>query len=150
MNILLLMMIFAEDLSNLTCRIHRRHCNLATREYTMTPNSSYFVTGTMAIANIFEHMTRSNKVIVVLTKNYVKAGINVFELDQATTLYNDQDIDDIIVIKVGHVPSGKVPVHLYTQMRTGKFLEWEDNEHAVEQFKEKLKDRLRDERVDLC
>ena len=88
--------------------------------------------------------------IVVLTENYVKAGINNFELDQAMTLYNDQDIDDVIVIKVGHVATENVPGHLYTQMRTGKFLEWEDDQNALEIFKGCLVERLRGERVDLC
>ena len=88
--------------------------------------------------------------IVVLTENYIKAGINKFELDQAMTLYNDQNIDDVIVIKVGNVAAEDVPVHLYTQMRTGKFIEWEPDRNAIDTFKGCLQERLRGERVDLC
>ena len=104
----------------------------------------------MAIANIFEHMSRSKKVIVILTQHYLDDGMNIFELDQATTLYHDQELDDIIVIKVGDVPARRVPAHLYTQMRTGRFLEWEHNPDAIERFKAQMQDRLRGDRIDLC
>ena len=87
--------------------------------------------------------------IVVLTQHYINDGMNIFELDQATTLYHDQDLDDIIVIKVGDVPARTVPAHLYTQMRTGRFIEWENNLNSIAGFKAKLKDRLSGERVDL-
>ena len=78
--------------------------------------------------------------------------MNEFELDQATTLYHDHELEDIIVIKVGDVPARRVPVHLYSQMRNGTFLEWEDDENAIETFKRKLKDRLRGtgEHAELC
>ena len=88
--------------------------------------------------------------IVVLTQDYVSDGMNIFELDQATTLYHDQDLDDIIVIKAGDVPARRVPAHLYTQMRTDRFIEWENDPNSIEGFKAKLKDRLRGDRVDLC
>ena len=104
----------------------------------------------MAIANIFEHMSRSRKVIVVLTQHYLNDGMNIFELDQATTLFHDQELEDIIVIKLGDVPARKVPVHLYTQMRTGRFLEWENDPNSITSFKETLKDRLRGGQIDLC
>ena len=86
--------------------------------------------------------------IVVLTPDYVRDGRNLFELDQAATRFFDQDLEDIIVIKVGAVSPRTVPVQLYTQMRRGQFLEWEGDVHAVQRFKECLKDRLRGERVD--
>ena len=88
--------------------------------------------------------------IVVLTQDYVSDGMNIFELDQATTLYHDQDLDDIIVIKAGDVPARRVPAHLYTQMRTDRFIEWENDPNSIEGFKAKLKDRLRGDPVDLC
>ena len=88
--------------------------------------------------------------IVVLTQHYLNDGMNIFELDQATTLYHDQELDDIIVIKVGDVPARRVPAHLYTQMRTGRFLEWDNDNNAIETFKDKLKDRLRGDQIDLC
>ena len=98
--------------------------------------------GVSTIANMFEHMSRSKKVIVVLTRNY-STGENVFELEQATTLYTDQRLEDIVVIKIGHVPAKRVPVALYSQMKRGTFLEWENDENAIVTFKQKLKDRLR-------
>ena len=104
----------------------------------------------MAIVKIFENMSRSRKVIVVLTQHYLDDGMNIFELDQATTFYHDQELDDIIVIKAGDVPTRRVPAHLYTQMRTGRFLEWENDQNSIVGFKAKLKDRLRGGRVDLC
>ena len=110
----------------------------------------FTVLGTRAIGNIFEHMSRSRKVIVVLTPDYVRDGRNLFELDQASTRFFDQDLEDIIVIKVGAVSPRSVPAQLYTQMRRGQFLEWEGDVHAVQRFKECLKDKLRGERVDLC
>ena len=78
--------------------------------------------------------------------------MNEFELDQATTLYHDHELEDILVIKVGDIPARRVPVHLYSQMRKGTFLEWEDDENAIETFKRKLKDRLRGtgEHAELC
>ena len=92
---------------------------------------------------MFEHMTKSRKVIIVLSQNYLNDGMNIFELDQATTLlYQDQELEDIIVLKVGDVPAYRVPKHLYTQMRTDRFIEWEDDQNAAERFKGKLRDRL--------
>ena len=102
----------------------------------------------MAIANIFEHMTRSKNVIVVLTENYINDSMNKFELDQATTLYNDGDLDGIIVIKVGDVSARNVPAHLYKCMRRGEYIEWDDDEVAIQQFKEQLKDKLSAETAD--
>ena len=80
--------------------------------------------------------------IVVLTRNYCN-GINEFELDQAMALQREGKLDDIIVVKIGDVPANRVPVHLYTQMRNGTFLEWEDDIDAIDTFKGKLKDRLK-------
>ena len=88
--------------------------------------------------------------IVVLTQHYLNDGMNLFELDQATTLYHDQELDDIIVIKVGDVQARRVPAHLYTQMRTGIFLEWEHEPNAIERVKSQVQDRLHGDRVDLC
>ena len=68
--------------------------------------------------------------------------MNEFELDQATTMYHEHDLDDIIVIKVGDVPPKRIPAHLYKQMRNDTFLEWEDDANAIRTFKEKLKERL--------
>ena len=78
--------------------------------------------------------------------------MNEFELDQATIKYHDDELEDIIVVKVGDVPARRIPVHLHTQMRAGRFLEWEDDVNAIEMFKGKLKDRLRStgDHVDLC
>ena len=78
--------------------------------------------------------------------------MNEFELDQATTLYHDHELEDINVVKVGDVPARRVPVYLYTQMRNGVFLEWKDGENAIETFKERLKDRFRvtGDHVDVC
>lgn len=106
--------------------------------------------GFSVIANIFEHMSGSRKVIVVLSQDYIDDGMNIFKLDLATTLYHNQEIDDIIVIKVGNVPARRIPAHLYTQMRSGRFIEWENDPNSIERFKAKLKDRLRGDRVDLC
>ena len=96
-------------------------------------------------------MSRSKKVIVVLTPLYIN-GMTEFELDQAITRYHDHDLEDIIVIKVGDVPARRVPVHLYSQMRNGTYLEWENDENAIETFKSKLRDRLRGtgEHAELC
>ena len=95
-------------------------------------------------------MVTSRMVIIVLTQHFLNDGMNKFELDQATIRYHDQELDDIIVIKVGNVPARSVPAELYTQMRTGLFLEWEIDPNSIEGFKAKLKDRLNGERVDLC
>ena len=86
-------------------------------------------------------MDRSKKVIVILSRNYFN-GMNEFEFDQAMFLLIEKEIEDIIVVKLGDVSAKKVPKCLYRQMRTGMFLEWEDNEHSRETFKEKLIDRL--------
>ena len=102
----------------------------------------FLFSGVSMVANIFEHMSRSRKLIVVLTRNYCN-GINEFELDQAVTLCLEGKLEDIIVIKAGDVPAKRVPVHLYTQMRNEKFIEWEDDENAIDTFKGKLKDRLK-------
>ena len=90
--------------------------------------------------------------IVVLTQHLFNDGMNEFELDQATIKYHDNELEDIIVVKVGDVPARRIPVHLHTQMRTGRFLEWEDDVNAIETFKAKLKDRLcgTGENVDIC
>ena len=93
------------------------------------------------VANIVENMTRSRKVIVVLSMTYLN-GMNEFELDTATTLLHDHDIEDIIVIKLGDVPAKRVPNHLYRQMRYGMFIEWEDTVDAKETFLVKLRERL--------
>ena len=98
--------------------------------------------GVSTIVNIFEHMSKSRKIIIVLTQHYLNDGMNGFELDQATTLYHEHELEDIIVIKIGDVPAKRVPVHIYTQMRKGTYLEWENNETAIQTFKEMLKDRL--------
>ena len=79
--------------------------------------------------------------IVVLSVNYFN-GMNEFELDQAITLLHDHEIEDIIVIKRGDIPARKVPKHLYRQMRTGMFIEWEDDKNAKETFRGKLIERL--------
>ena len=71
------------------------------------------VTFLQVSANIFEHMSRSRKVIVVLIRHYFN-GMNEFELDQATTLYHDHELEDIIVTKLRDVPATRVPVYLYT------------------------------------
>ena len=87
--------------------------------------------------------------IIVLSQNYVNDGMNIFELDQATILlYQDQELEDIIVLKVGDVPAGKVPEHLYTQMRTDRFIEWEEGQNTSERFKEKLRDRLQSRMIE--
>ena len=83
--------------------------------------------------------------IVVLTQHYYN-GMNEFELDQATALLHEHELDDIIVIKLGDVPPRRIPPHLYAKMRDGSFIEWEDNENAIITFREKLKDRLRSTR----
>ena len=102
------------------------------------------VAGASVVANVMEHMVKSRKVIVVLSVNYCSDGMNEFELDQATALLHDQnyELEDIIVIKKGAVPARKVPKHLYRQMRTGMFIEWEDDENAKEAFRGKLIERL--------
>ena len=87
-------------------------------------------------------MTRSRKVLVVLTQHYYN-GMNEFELDQATALLHEHELDDIVVIKVGDVPARRVPPHLYAQMKCGSFIEWENDENAINSFRRKLKDRLR-------
>ena len=97
------------------------------------------------VANIFEHMRQSRKVIVVLTRHYF-TGMTEFELDQATALVHEHELEDIIVIKVGRVPAKRVPPHLYAKMSDGSFIEWEDNENAIITFKEQLKDKLRSTR----
>ena len=112
-------------------------------------NFWFLVTGTRRVGNMFEHMTKSRKVIIVLSQNYVNDGMNIFELDQATTLlYQDQELEDIIVLKVGDVPTGRVPEHLYTQMRRDRFIEWEEGQNASERFKEKLRDRLQSRMIE--
>ena len=78
---------------------------------------------------------------MILSRSYFN-GMNEFELDQATIRLQDHEIEDIIVVKLGDVPTKRVPKHLYRQMRTGMFIEWEDNENAKEAFKGKLIDRL--------
>ena len=93
------------------------------------------------MANVVEHMDRSRKVIVILSRSYFNS-LNEFELDQATFLLMEREIEDIIVVKLGDVPTKWVPKHLHRQMRTGMFLEWEDDENAREIFKGKLIDRL--------
>ena len=104
----------------------------------------FSVSGVSSVANIFEHMSRSRKVIVVLTRHFWN-GMNEFELDQATTMYHEHDLDDIIVIKVGDVPPRRIPPHVYTQMRNDTFLEWEDDANALRTFKEKPIERLRNQ-----
>ena len=75
--------------------------------------------------------------------------MNEFELDQATALLHEHELADIIVIKVGDVPARRVPAHLYAHMSNGKFIEWENDENAINTFKDKLKDKLRHRRLDL-
>ena len=87
-------------------------------------------------------MTRSRKLIVVLTRNYGN-GIQEFELDQAGVLYREGKLEKIIVVKVGDVPAKQVPAHLYAQMKNGMFIEWEENAHATETFICQLKDSLK-------
>ena len=99
------------------------------------------ILGASKVGNIVEHMVRSRKVIVVLSKHYFN-GINEFELDMATTLLHDHDIEDIIVIKLGDLPARRIPNHLYRQMRNDMFIEWEDDTNAKETFLRKLIDRL--------
>lgn len=94
------------------------------------------------MANITENMSMSRKVIVVLSKHYIN-GMNEFELDQATALLHDHRIDDVIVIKLGTVPARNIPGHIYSQMKNGTFIEWEDDENAIDTFRAKMKDRLR-------
>lgn len=86
-------------------------------------------------------MARSRSFIVVLSRYYFNE-MNEFELDQATALLHDHELADIIVIKLGEVPARNIPPHLYTQMRKGMFIEWEDDEHAIQTFKGKLVERL--------
>ena len=99
------------------------------------------ILGASIVANIYEHMVKSRKVIVVLSIHYFN-GMNEFELDVATTLLHDHDIEDIIVIKLGDLPARRIPNHLYRQMRNDMFIEWEDDENAKEAFLGKLIDRL--------
>ena len=101
-----------------------------------------FSSGASNVANIFEHMSRSRTVLVVLTRHYYN-GMNEFELDQATAMLHEHKLSDIIVIEVGNVPTGRVPPHLYAKMRSGAFIEWGEEEDAVTVFREKLKDSLR-------
>ena len=98
--------------------------------------------GASIVANIFEHMSRSRTVLIVLTRHYYN-GMNEFELDQATAMLYGHELDDIIVIKVGDVPARRVPPHLFAKMRSGSFIEWDENEDAINIFRGKLKDRLR-------
>ena len=111
--------------------------NHTLNRYTHCP----FFTGATQVANVVEHMDRSRKVIVILSRSYFNS-LNEFELDQATFLLMEREIEDIIVVKLGDVPTKWVPKHLHRQMRTGMFLEWEDDENAREIFKGKLIDRL--------
>ena len=101
----------------------------------------YSISGASYVANIVENLAKSRSFIVVLSKHYFN-GMNEFELDQATSLLHAHELADIIVIKLGEVPARNIPPHLYTQMRKGRFIEWEDDEHAIQTFKRKLIERL--------
>ena len=99
--------------------------------------------GMWIVENIQKHMRMSRTVVIVLTDNYLSnQRYSYFELQLAIEMRKENEIEKIIVIKVGDVSVHRIPKILYFMMENRKFLEWEDVENAKRAFKERLQDML--------
>nr|XP_022335983.1 toll-like receptor 2 type-2 [Crassostrea virginica] len=101
------------------------------------------VPGSSVMSNITDNMEESKKVIIVLTKKYLSSDLYKFEIELAVKLKTDGTIDDIIVVNVSGVPDSKIPKCLHRKVAKNDFLEWEEDENAMQVFKQRLIDQLR-------
>ncbi|XP_022342396.2 uncharacterized protein LOC111136087 [Crassostrea virginica] len=99
--------------------------------------------GSSVMSNITDNMEKSKKVIIVLTEEYLSSDQYKFEIELAVKLKTESIIDDIIVVNVSGVPFDKIPKCLHRRVSKNDFLEWEEEENAMQVFKQRLIDQLR-------
>ncbi|WAR30663.1 TLR3-like protein [Mya arenaria] len=99
--------------------------------------------GQSEVGQIFEAMSSSKKVIVVLSKHYLSNPMNSFELDLANQTMYEQKIEKIIVIHINKgLPNAKIPRRITAMMRRNVIVEWEEDGNAQKLAKARINDAL--------
>ncbi|WAR11558.1 TLR4-like protein [Mya arenaria] len=101
------------------------------------------VPGRSTVGQIFEAITASRKVIVVLSKNYLPNAMHLWELDQVHSSMLEREIENFIVIHIDKgLPNAKIPIEITAKMRRNDILEWTEKEDAQALVKARLNEML--------
>nr|WBP49914.1 Toll-like receptor protein [Mimachlamys nobilis] len=98
--------------------------------------------GKSKIANIADNMEASRTVIIILSNNYISDPRYEFELELAIMCKAKREIEDFIVIASEYLKVKNVPKALHPMMASERYLQWDDNDDAVQTIKGKVKDFL--------
>ncbi|CAH1802383.1 unnamed protein product [Owenia fusiformis] len=97
-----------------------------------TGNESYF-------GGIFSHMDRSRHVIFLVTRGWMKEGMNEFEMEAAIDLLKQSKRHTLIVIMMENIPQKEMSETLKLMVRNNFCLKWSENEKEQRKFWRDLK-----------
>lgn len=100
------------------------------------------VVGRSLAGNIFENLSCSRKMLVVLSKDYLDA-MHMFEFDLATNMMYEGKLEEIVIIHIEKgLPEKKLPKELSHTMKRNKVVEWSEDVNAQEHFRRRINDIL--------
>jgi len=98
--------------------------------------------GATILTNFVDNVDISRKVIIVLSKNYLKKRLNEFELEYTIMAESEGKIEEFILVLVEKLRVKDIPKILRRHVMQNKFIQWEDQEDAGDAFKEELTKKL--------
>ncbi|XP_033107376.1 toll-like receptor 13 [Anneissia japonica] len=93
-----------------------------------------FVVGEAIADNISNAIKYSRKMLIVVTKNFVKSEWCYFEMEMARTRMFENHEDIFVVVILEHVASRKIPTLLQKILRKKTYIEWTDNPDGQKVF----------------
>ncbi|CAH1783261.1 unnamed protein product, partial [Owenia fusiformis] len=84
-------------------------------------------------------MNSCRKILFVVSRGWVAAAMNQFEVDMALVKMLDDHRDMIIVLLMEHIPKAEMPDKLKMMVKHNTCLKWSDNERQQAKFWRDLK-----------
>ncbi|CAH1802382.1 unnamed protein product, partial [Owenia fusiformis] len=109
-------------------------------EFTLMYDINILPTGSESyFSGIFTHMDRSRHVIFLVTRGWMKEGMNEFEMEAAIDLLKQSKRHTLIVIMMENIPQKEMSETLKLMVRNNFCLKWSENEKEQRHFWRDLK-----------
>lgn len=107
-----------------------------------------FIPGEASVGNIDTCMRNSRKILVVLSRSYLRDSKSDFELRHAFHIVNiEQDAEELLIIKKGRLRTKDIPKVVHPMLQRREYLEWpDDDEDGQQNFETDLNQRLGERR----
>ncbi|XP_064610747.1 insulin-like growth factor-binding protein complex acid labile subunit [Liolophura sinensis] len=116
--------------------------------YKLCVDERDFIPGEASVGNIDTCMRNSRKILVVLSRSYLRDSKSDFEMRHAFHIVNiEQDAEELLIIKKGRLRIKDIPKVVHPMIQKREYLEWpDDDEDGQQDFETQLSQRLGERR----